>query len=173
MKPRHSQPAADGFTLIELVMYIVIVGVGLTGVLSSFQVATAHSGDPMLRKQALTVAEMMLEQILSRAYENDIFDPNNTGNAFGCTPTTATTCQVNTVADLPNYNDVSDYNGWDQTGVYQQDGSQNTELGTTYRVVVAVAPTVLNGAALKRITVTVSGHNFETVSLAGYRASYE
>ncbi|MBP9712560.1 MAG: type II secretion system protein [Sterolibacterium sp.] len=164
---------AKGFTLIELIMYIIIVGVGLVGVLSTFQVATAHSGDPMLRKQALTVAEMMLEQILSRRYQNDLFDPNNTGNTFGCTPATPTPCRVNTVADLPNYNDVSDYADWSQSGVYQQDGSLNPALGTTYTVAVSVTPIVLNGVATKRVTVTVSGHSFETLSLTGYRASYE
>lgn len=162
-----------GFTLIELIMYILIVGVALTGVLSSFQTATAHSSDPMLRKQAMTVAEMMLEQILAKSYQNDLSDFSNSSSTAGCTPTTTITCRANTPADLPNYNDVLDYNGWDQNAVYQQDSSQNTVLGATYNVKVGVSNGVMNGVAVRKITVTVSGGSSDPVTLVGYRASYE
>lgn len=53
-----------GITLIELVLYIVIVSVGIAGILSVMNVTTQHSADPMVRKQALAAAESLLEEIL-------------------------------------------------------------------------------------------------------------
>lgn len=165
-------PRQQGFSLLELILYMVIVGVALAGVLSTFQMAGRNSADPMLRKQALTVAEMMLEQILAKSYANDPLDLDNTGNLYGCTPTTVVKCRPNTVADLANYNDVSDYDGWDQTGVYQQDGSLNSLLANDYHVTVSVTSHLLNGLGSKKIDVSVSGA-FETMHLTGYRTEYE
>jgi MSHA pilin protein MshD len=45
-----------GLSLIELVMFIVIVGVAVAGVLSVMNVTTRHSADPMIRKQAQAIA---------------------------------------------------------------------------------------------------------------------
>ena len=52
-----------GLSLIELVMFIVIVGVAVAGVLSVMNVTTRHSADPMIRKQAQAIAESLLEEI--------------------------------------------------------------------------------------------------------------
>lgn len=161
-----------GFSLLELILYMVIVGVALAGVLSTFQLASRNSADPMLRKQALTVAEMMLEQILAKSFANDPLDLDNTGGIYGCTPTTVVKCRPNTVTDLANYNDVSDYDGWDQPGVYQQDGTLNPLLANNYHVSVSVTPYMLHGLGSKKIEVNVSG-DFETIHLTGYRTDYE
>ncbi len=172
--PGHFRIRMSGFTLIELIMYILIVGVALTGVLSSFQTATAHSSDPMLRKQAMTVAEMMMEQILAKSFQNDPSDFSNSSSTAGCTPTTTITCRTNTPADLPNYNDVADYSGWSQNAVYQQDGTLNAVLGSSYNVAVTVGSVALNGVpVVRQISVTVSGGSFDPVTLVGYRAPYE
>ncbi|MFA6986493.1 MAG: prepilin-type N-terminal cleavage/methylation domain-containing protein, partial [Arenimonas sp.] len=50
-----------GLSLIELVMFIVIVGVAVAGVLSVLTVTAQHSADPMIQKQAQAIAEAMLE----------------------------------------------------------------------------------------------------------------
>lgn len=170
-KARHSRRGEGGFSLIELIMYIVIVGVSLAGVLSLLQRTSWKSADPQMRKQALAVAEMMMERILAKDYQNDAAGNNAASPTAGCTPTTTIACRVNTPADLPNYNDVDDYNGWSQSSVYQQDGLVNTALTSTYGVVVAVATTALNGVTVKKVTVSVTG-GIETISLVGYRALY-
>ena len=45
--------SASGFTLIELIIFIVIISVGLAGVLLIFDTVTRHSADPIRAKQAL------------------------------------------------------------------------------------------------------------------------
>ena len=66
-----------GLTLIELVVFIVIVGVAVAGILSVMMVTTSHSADPQRRKQALAIAEGLLEEIeLARFTYCDPSDAN-------------------------------------------------------------------------------------------------
>lgn len=162
-----------GLSLIELIVFIVIVSVAIVGVLSVLNLTVAKSADPMIRKQALAVAEAMLEEILTKDYQNDPADPANASATLGCTPSTTPRCSPNTVLDRPNYNDVDDFNAWNQTGVYQVDGTPAPVLGT-YTVTVGVAATTLGipAVAAKQVTVTVTG-GAESISLAGFRTNYE
>jgi MSHA pilin protein MshD len=169
-KWRQSFPQ-QGLTLIELVFFILIVSVGIVGILSVLNQTVFKSADPMVRKQALSVAEAMMEEILSKNYQNDAADATNSSAVLGCTPTTTPACRANTVLDRQNYNDVDDYNGWSQTGVYQLDGTLAPVLGS-YTVNVAVTATTLNAVTAKQVTVTVAGDG-ETISLTGFRTSYE
>lgn len=160
-----------GLTLIELIIFIVVVSVALAGVLMVLNTTARGSADPVIRKQALAVVEAMLDEILSKSYQNDPNDANNSSSTLGCTPTTTPRCQANNVYDRANYNDVDDYNGWNQTGVFDQTGDPVQGL-TGYRVSVAVAaPSALNGVTGKQVTVTVNG-GAESVSLVGFRANF-
>lgn len=65
-----------GVTLIELVLFIVIVGLASAAILGVMSLTTKHSADPQLRKQALAIAEGMLEEIqLARFTFCDPQDP--------------------------------------------------------------------------------------------------
>jgi MSHA pilin protein MshD len=158
-----------GLTLIELIMFIVIVSVALVGVLTVLNVTVKNSADPMIRKQALAVAEAMLDEVLSKDFQNDPADPTDSSATLGCTPATAPSCRLNTPADRPNYNDVDDFNGWSQ-GVIQIDGTPAPVLGS-YTVAINVAPLNLSGIDGKQVTVTVAGGN-ETIVLNGFRANF-
>ena len=52
-----------GLTLIELIMFIVIVSVGIAGILLALTKSIRTSADPVVRKQALAIAESLLEEI--------------------------------------------------------------------------------------------------------------
>ena len=159
-----------GLTLIELIVFIVIVSVALAGVLAVFNGTVWHSADPMIRKQALAVAEAMLDEILSKDYQNDTAGDNAATPALGCTPSTVPACRVNTPADRQNYNDVDDYAGWNQLGVTSLFGGGIPGL-ENYRVEVAVAaPAAFNGVIGKMVTVTVT--NGEAITLTGFRANF-
>lgn len=171
---------SHGFTLIELIMFIVIVSVGLAGVLASFNISVRGSADPMIRKQVLLIAEATMNEILLKSYQNDPGDAANTSATLGCTlSTTPVACGVNTPADRANYNDVDDYNGFNQTGIKQIDGVTAVSGLETYRLVVAVDKTTASlggltaGASqVKKITVTVTGGS-ESAVLTAYRTNYE
>jgi MSHA pilin protein MshD len=52
-----------GVTLIELILFIVIVSVAVVGVLGVLSLTTRHSADPLRRKQALMIAQGLLEEV--------------------------------------------------------------------------------------------------------------
>ena len=166
-----------GLTLIELIIFIVVISVGLVGILTVMNVTSRSSADPVIRKQALAVAEAMMEEILSKDFQNDPTGDNGTTPALGCTPSTATLCRQNVVGDRQNYNDVDDYNNWDQNGVFQVDGTA-APIGGNYRVRVDVTtPFTLsdtagtNGVDGKQVTVTVTSGP-ETIILNSFRANF-
>jgi MSHA pilin protein MshD len=140
-----------GVTLPELVITIVVLGVGLAGVLLAFNQSIAASADPLQRKQMLSIAEEMLEEIRLRS-----FVPAAPAAAAGCARAA--------------FNDIDDYAGYAQPDVCDLDGNPIPALAG-YAVAVAIAGTPLNGVPAKRIAVTVS-RGTDTLTLVGYRTGW-
>lgn len=145
----------SGISLVELIVFIVIVSVGIVGILSVMNVTSSRSADPMVRKQALSIAEAMLEEIELKNFA----DPGGPACA-------ARNC----------FDDVGDYNGYQTTtGMVDIDGNAIGGL-TDYNVTVAVnAAATLNGLGggqVQMITVTVTGPVNEVITLEGYRTNY-
>lgn len=142
-----------GITLVELILFILIVSVGLVGILSVMNVTVLHSADPMVRKQALAVAESLLEEISLKNYANP------TGGYSG--------------SQRSQFDDVDDYNGYSAAAIVDIDGSPISALSDYSIASVSVAVSTLNGVAeTKRITVTVDGPGNESITLKGYRTNY-
>jgi MSHA pilin protein MshD len=55
--------AERGVSLVELIIFIVVVGVAVVGVLAAINLGTRSSADPMVQKQALAIAEALLEEV--------------------------------------------------------------------------------------------------------------
>lgn len=148
----------SGLTLIELVIFIVVVSIGLVGILSVMNVTSMHSADPMVRKQAIAIAESLLEEIMVK----DFSDPD------GVTVTEAS-------RDL--YDDVDDYAGFsispvkDINGGVLKDGAGNNLNFTAAASVKSQAFNGIAAADSKLITVTVTG-NGETIALSAYKVNH-
>src|SRR5437660_12747115 len=54
---------ARGVTLLELIVFIVVVSVAVVGVLTALNLSNSASTDPMIQKQALAIAEALLEEV--------------------------------------------------------------------------------------------------------------
>lgn len=149
-----SRLAQRGFTLIEVIVFIVVVGAGLTGILSVMNTVVKSSADPMVRKQAITIAESLLEEILLKEYGNPSGGYSGTVRA--------------------QFDDVGDYAGYTTTGgIVDVTGAAVAGLGS-YNIapaVTVVASSDLTGVAAKKITVSVTGPGV-TISLSGYRGNY-
>lgn len=66
-----------GLSLIELVVFMVIMGIAAAGVLQLLNLANTASADPVRRKQALMIAESLLEEVeLARFTYCDPADSN-------------------------------------------------------------------------------------------------
>lgn len=144
-----TRPHQQGFTLIELIIFIVVVGAGLAGILSVMNQVVRHSADPMLTKQAVALADSVLEEVLQKAYDDP--DGTNVGET-----------------DRSNWDNVDDFNGATQAAF----GLPPNLAG--YAVAVAVADgSAALGVQARRVTVTVTiNATGDSVALTGYRANY-
>ncbi len=152
--------AQGGASLVELIVFMVIVGVALAGVLSVMNLTTAHSADAVVHKQALAVAESMLEEI---GLQN--FSKPAGGFTGPFTP-----------ANRSQFDSVDDYNGFN--GIYTIDGTAIAALAN-YTLSVSVAPAALGPAGqqvaageAKLITVTVTDSTGTAIVLSAYRTRY-
>ena len=153
MSNRPGRAAQRGFTLIEMVLAVVILGVGLAGVLIAFSTVTRGSADPVVAQQMLAIAEEMLEEIQLKPYTVAA----NTAPAA---------CARNT------YNDVLDYNGYATSGqICTIDGTPIPSLAG-YSVQVQVQAATLSGVgAARRIGVTVT-RGSDSLTLTGWRTDF-
>jgi len=149
-----------GFTLVEMVVAMVIIGVGLGGVLLTFNTVVKSSADPMIQKQMVAVAEELMEEILLK--------PHAIG---GTAPTNALAACGAAQSVRAGFDDVRDYHLYQTTGVCDVDGDAVAGL-ESYAVSVNVSSASWQGVAdTLRIEVTVSrgGENFH---LTGWRTPY-
>lgn len=157
-----------GFTLIEIIIFIVIVGFGVAGVLSVMNMVTMHSADPLVRKQASAMAESVMEEILLKNY----CDPDTaTVNA----PPAPPTCPVRVADDQEtarlDYDDVDDYNSKTQTVFLDWPAALSGYTMTINVGAEADVPATAPSQKMKRVTVTVTRGN-ERVAVVGYRANF-
>ena len=185
-RPVNRVPALSrsqwGVTLVELIMFIVIVSVGVAGILTVFNLTTQKSADPQVRRQMLAVGEALLEEVEFKPFTFCDPDDPNAANATSSAGCTGGTGGANDESRLPLgpeasdtsrsvYDNVSDYNGLSLTTVSDING--NTING--YSSTISVSQQQLEASvpldASLRITVTVT-HGSDSLSLSGYRLRY-
>jgi MSHA pilin protein MshD len=73
----HRTPRERGVTLIEMIVFMVIVAIALTAIIGVMALTTRQSADPVRRKQALILAEGLLEEVERANFSYcDPADPN-------------------------------------------------------------------------------------------------
>lgn len=171
-----------GLTLVELVIFIVVISVGLAGILGVMNLSMLHSTNPMLRKQQVAIAESLLEEIESKPFtwcDPDDANVSTATSTSGCATTIqglAPTSGESRSSQLQPYDNVGDYNDFKMSAgiLNPADGSAITTLaGYQASVSISQAGTALgltdNTAAL-RIDVSVTAPDGSSFTLTGYRS---
>ena len=177
-----------GLSLIELVVFIVIVSVSIVGIFSVLNLATRTSADPVTRKQALAIAESLLEEIELMPFtfceSTDANAATATGAFVGAGGCATTVEAIGPEASETRYSsttpfdNVNDYHGFTMnSGTGGIKDITNTALPAlnAYSASVTVVQEALGTIAATeslRITVTVTGPGNTTVTLDGYRNRY-
>ena len=175
-----------GVTLVETIMFIVIVGIAAGGILMVFANTSRASADPLIRKQALAIAESLMEELRQMPFtfcDPDDANATTAANAAGC----ATTPEAmgpeageTRYAVLTPFDNVNDYNGFAlpgpgcPAGICDITGAAIAGLGA-YSAAVAVTPLVFGGIAAAdalQIAVTVTGPGNIVVTLDGIRTRH-
>ena len=179
--------AGRGVTLVELVVFIALVGVAMAGVFAAFNTFTAASADPQVRKQALAIAESLLEEIELMPFT--FCDPDDDANAATATSTAGCASTVEVIgaeggetrynAAKP-FDNVSDYDGLAMNsgsgGIKDITNATITGLGAYSALVtitqVGTAFGLADNTDALRISVHVTGPAGVDLTLEGYRARY-
>ena len=145
----------SGTTLIELIIAIVIISIAASTILMALSTSVASSADPMIRHQAVAIAEAYLEEIALRSFA----DPDG----------------VDGEASRDLYDDVDDYNGLVDNGARDQFDNALASLGD-YTVTVAVtassAMPPIAATDLFLISVTITHPANIDFTISGYRANF-
>jgi MSHA pilin protein MshD len=78
----YSKRRQRGLTIVELVMFIVIVGVAAAGILQVMDLTNRNSTDPIRRKQAMLIAEAYMEEVQQAQFTACDAGDQNAGTAI-------------------------------------------------------------------------------------------
>ena len=185
-----------GVTLVELIMFIVIVSIALAGIIAVFRLTTANSADPLRRKQALMIAEGLLEEVRSAAFT--LCDPSSPDADTQLDPTQCAVPEnwgqaAPEPAGARPFDNVNDYVAQPNTATFAFNGADGRLADVSgqaiglagYSASVTIIPDSLNGAGafsdattaaantdVLRIRVRVDFGGEAPVVLDGYRTRY-
>ncbi len=188
----YARRRQQGLTLIELIVFIVIVSVALAGILSVLNLTARSSADPMIRKQMLAIAEGLMDEVAAQPFTwCDPDDPAAaTANAVAACATPEVTAPGAPEAGetrggaVTPFDNVNDYNGCGPgvvacnlaspipsiTGTFTAPAGYSAGI-TVVQSALGPAANPVPAAASLLITVTV---NFagENITVEGYRTRY-
>jgi MSHA pilin protein MshD len=175
-----------------LIVFMVIVSAAVVGVLGALGISTRSSADPMMHKQALAIAEAVLEEVQLMPFTYcDPDDPQAATaqsaavGATGCTAA-ASVEAIGAEATPPYgpetrlsvttpYDNVNDYSGFSMgPGITDITGAAVAGLGD-YTATVSVTNQALGAIPASDsllIAVTVTGPGNTVATLHGYRVRY-
>jgi MSHA pilin protein MshD len=146
----------QGVTLIELVVFIIVISIALGAMLSVYNYSVRHSIDPLVRVRLVELAQSQLDVVLGAAYD-------------GATPTGGVPACGSMTPQGPGPACS------DSGGVRAFHGffdNPYTGYSRSVEVVNAGADLFLANDQAKRITVTVSAPNGESLVLSAYRTNF-
>jgi MSHA pilin protein MshD len=171
-----------GLSLIEVVIFIVVLGIGIAALAVIYNQLTLASVDPVVRKQAVAIANSLMEEIQLRPFT--YCDPDDAAVFTAANPAACGT-QENIGTEGPEtrygptfFDNVSDYAGFSMAGSIQDITNSSITGLAGYSALVAIAnggadfPLAVPAAEALRITVTVTGPANTQVVLQGYRLRY-
>jgi len=151
--------AARGFTLIELIVGITLVAIAATLFTKLIVPAVRQSAEPLVQQRAASLAEALMDEILSKRYDENTPEGGVPPCSASTTPCSTTLGPDTGETSRADYDDVDDYNVYCGSGVTVTDAN-GTALAnySSFRMSICVSyDTTYTGVAqsAKRITVTV------------------
>lgn len=171
-----SDRSQRGVTLIELLVFIVIVGIAASTIVSVMGNLGRQSAAILPDKQAQTIAAALMEEVMAQPYT--FCDPNDPAAATATSP--AACGQPEAMGPEPGetrggaqpFDNVNDYAGYGPAPITLPDASAVANLpGYTAQVAVQAAGAIAGVPATDtlQVTVTVTPPNAQPVRLRAVR----
>jgi MSHA pilin protein MshD len=138
-----------GVSLVELIVFIVVLSIALVALLGAFLQATTKNAEPLIRVRMLEAAQSQLDEIMALKYDAN----TPSGGVPACNSPGAASCNNTPDADM---NDVDDYQAWSDTPY----------AGYSRKVAITI------GGSTKLIQVTVTSPSGESITLAAERTNF-
>ena len=149
-----------GVTLLEMVVFIIVLGIGLTAMVTAMNNHLSNSVDPIVNTRALECAQSKLDEINARKYDEN--SPTGGVPACGSGEVGAVACAG--IAPDGDFDDVGDFAG--------QLDNANSDCSISVSVVDAGTDLGLSADQARRITVDVVSPGGGRATLSTYRANY-
>ncbi|AOY88875.1 MSHA biogenesis protein MshD [Marinobacter salinus] len=160
--------AEQGATLVELVITIVIISVAIAGVVGAFSLITGRSADPLNQTRAIELAQLYMDEILTRKYDDS--------TSQGGVPKYSGACNIQTEAGetRATFDDVDDYDGLIDSPPRSAEGALTGYNGfsVSISVVCAGAEVGLPASEAKRIDLDITAPGNQSFVLSAYRANF-
>lgn len=172
LREGHSK---NGFTLIEMVITIVVISIALAAMLGAFSSAMSHSADPMWRNKTIKLAQLYLDEILSKR-----FDENSPVGGVPANAATSCTSLGKDGAEIrATYDDVDDFHNTTDTTPVGASGSLDASYAN-YLIAVDITCDDADGAVnrsgsnvhAKRIKVSITPPGQSTMVFYAYKGNY-
>jgi MSHA pilin protein MshD len=158
-----------GTSLVEVIIFILIVSIAVVAVVNTLTLAVRQSGDPLVQRQALGIAESLIQEIDAQPYaQKDPYNPTGPDDAIG--PEAG---ETRAGSPLP-FDNPNDYSGYSENGVVAPNGTAVPGLESYSASVVATQQAMGNVPASDGllVVVTATAPDGQPVTMTTFRAMY-
>ena len=155
-----SHKTQQGVTLIETIVFIVVISIALVALVRVYAQSVSNSVDPVVRIRALELGQAQLDEILARKFD----ESTPTGGIPACNSSVAGAPACSGLVTDTDFDDVADY-----------DGASFGSSPYVISVTVAEAGTEIGLASdnmAKRVTIEVTMPGGDSIFLAAYKANF-
>lgn len=169
-----------GVTLVELVISIVVLSIAMVALMYSFSASMTGSGDPLWRNKTLKLAQLYLDEILAKRYDENT--PLG-GLPFVGSPSCSGLGPDSGETSRADFDDVDDYHDPNPQVPSSLTGALDTSY-SNYRITINVecddslavgaldpGGNVSNAQA-KKISVMITPPNQPTLTFAVYKGNF-
>jgi MSHA pilin protein MshD len=158
-----------GLTLVELVISMIIISVSMVALLNAFGISTAASVDPLLRTKSMKLAQIYLDEALSKYY-----DDNTPQGGLPAVPSPDCSALGADGQSRADYNDVDDFHTTDDSPPVKQDGPLSGYANYRVQVTVTCVGDQFGQPSnqIKKILVSVTPPRGQPLLFASFKGNY-
>lgn len=157
--------SANGFSLIELVITIVIIGIALSALSGTLFSAVGRNADPLVQAKATHLSQAYLDEILAMRYQEN--SPLGGGRIDDCSEDGAEAGETNRSL----FDDVDDYDGLTENADFLDTGTSSNYSGFNVVITVScVGPENTSSTNSKLIKVTITTPTNQNLVFSAFRA---